>query len=447
MAKVDKKVKDAKPAKTAVKKVKEGKKAVKAKDSKKEKELKKPPVKAKENGTTDDLQTLHRTAFNFPAIDNNGHPLLLESQRDAVPFEELFEADFGDAMKDVPFTVPALHAVTQMGKVLGLNDPTWDDIKRARSETGYTTLCEMYMNPTKIAGVLLDEGPAYVAEMAHDWTWHTRFGCTVRRVVRIETSAEDIMEDIMERGDALTLESLVEEYTNLLDDNASREEVVAFKSSACYRTGLDISLSDSDEDVEACLSTLSDEYAEKGAVRLVHKPLNDYLVRICLDVAAQYNKPVQFHTGLADKEITLTRSSPAHMQPLIAAHPETTFVLLHSSYPYTRDDGYLTLIYSNVFLDFGDMFPAISGHSQQAVIRQMFATAPTNKILWSTDSHWFPESYYLGSLQSRQALFTVLSEMIQAGELTEKQAVAMVENVLFHNSNRVYGLKLDVPDW
>ncbi|KAF9028050.1 amidohydrolase 2 [Hymenopellis radicata] len=394
----------------------------------------------------DDLQTLHRTAFTFPAIDNHAHGLLLESQRDAIPFEALFEAE-GHAMKDVPFTIPALQAVTQMGKVLGLNDPTWDDIKRARSETEYTTLCEIYMNPTKIAGLLLDDGLGGVAELAHDWTWHTRFGCTVWRVVRIETSAEDIMVDIMKRGDALTLESFVEEYTNMLVDNASRAEVVAFKSIACYRTGLDISLSDSVEDVEACLSTLFAQYAEKGTVRLAHKPLNDYLVRICLKVAAQYNKPVQFHTGLGDKEITLTRSSPAHMQPLIAAHPETTFVLLHSSYPYTRDAGYLTLVYANVFLDFGEIFPAISGHGQRAVIRQMFETAPTNKILWSTDGHWFPESYYLGSLQSRQALFAVLSEMVHAGELTEKQAVAIVENLLFHNSNRVYRLKLDVPDW
>ncbi len=40
----------------------------------------------------------------------------------------------------------------------------------------------------------------------------------------------------------------------------------------------------------------------------------------------------------------------------------------------------------------------------------------------------------------------VLSEMVQGEELTEKQAAATVENLLFHNSNRVYRLKLDVPD-
>ena len=37
--------------------------------------------------------------------------------------------------------------------------------------------------------------------------------------------------------------------------------------------------------------------------------------------------------------------------------------------------------------------------------------------------------------------------MIQAGELTEKQAVKVVEDVLFHNSNRIYKLGLEVPAW
>ncbi len=63
MAKVDKKekkVKDAKPVKAVAvkdkskhdKKVKEAKKDVKTKDSKKDREVKKLPVKVKENGTT-----------------------------------------------------------------------------------------------------------------------------------------------------------------------------------------------------------------------------------------------------------------------------------------------------------------------------------------------------------------------------------------------------------
>jgi predicted TIM-barrel fold metal-dependent hydrolase len=64
---------------------------------------------------------------------------------------------------------------------------------------------------------------------------------------------------------------------------------------------------------------------------------------------------VQFHTGLGDRDITLRLSSPAHMQPIIEGFPRTKFVLLHSSYPYTQEAGYLTAMYENVFLDFGEV--------------------------------------------------------------------------------------------
>ena len=62
---------------------------------------------------------------------------------------------------------------------------------------------------------------------------------------------------------------------------------------------------------------------------------------------------VQFHTGFGDNDIALALASPALLQPLIKAYPQVKFVLLHASYPFTREAGYLTSVYSNVFLDFG----------------------------------------------------------------------------------------------
>jgi predicted TIM-barrel fold metal-dependent hydrolase len=99
--------------------------------------------------------------------------------------------------------------------------------------------------------------------------------------------------------------------------------------------------------------------------------------------------------GLGDNDITLTKSSPAHMQPIIKAFPETIFVLLHSSYPYTRDAGYLTSVYKNVYLDFGEIFPFISADAQRTVVRQVLELAPTNKILWSSSSAVYLSPYTL----------------------------------------------------
>lgn len=114
------------------------------------------------------------------------------------------------------------------------------------------------------------------------------------------------------------------------------------------------------------------------------------------------------------------------MQPIIEAYPKATFVLLHSSYPHTRDAGYLTALYANVYLDFGEVFPMVSADGQRDIVRQVFELAPTNKILFSSecflldkikarnsnvrnvaDGHWWPESFYLGTLQAREVLYQV----------------------------------------
>ena len=74
------------------------------------------------------------------------------------------------------------------------------------------------------------------------------------------------------------------------------------------------------------------------------------------------------------------------MQALIKGYPNAKIVLLHSSYPYTREAGYLTAVYSNVFLDFGEIFPFLSAEGQTSVVKQVLELAPTNKIMWSSKS-------------------------------------------------------------
>jgi len=68
---------------------------------------------------------------------------------------------------------------------------------------------------------------------------------------------------------------------------------------------------------------------------------------------------------------------------------------------------------------------------------------PTNKIMFSTDGHWWPESYYIGSVQAREALYEVLKEGVRREEMTEERAVEVVKGALFGNANRVYSLGLE----
>jgi predicted TIM-barrel fold metal-dependent hydrolase len=62
-----------------------------------------------------------------------------------------------------------------------------------------------------------------------------------------------------------------------------------------------------------------------------------------------------------------------------------------------------------VYADIGEVFPFVSREGQEKVVREILELCPTEKILWSTDGHWFPETYLLAVLQVREALEVVSS--------------------------------------
>ena len=136
----------------------------------------------------------------------------------------------------------------------------------------------------------------------------------------------------------------------------------------------------------------------------------------------------------------------SYLQHLIRMFPDVPMVLLHASYPYTREAGYLATVYPNVYLDFGLVFPMLSKHGQKSVVHQMLELTPYSKLLWSSDGHWFAESFALAALQTRETLGEVLQELVVDGVLSYAQAADLARAVLFENSNRLYDLQLQ-PDW
>ncbi|KAI5994360.1 amidohydrolase 2 [Pisolithus albus] len=418
---------------------------------------------------------LASAAFAYPAIDNHAHPLLTEKHRDSLPFEGLYSEAAGEALVDDSIhTLACYRSTFQLAKLFGLKkgEDNWEAVKEKRASLDYAQLCKMCMQPSGIQCILIDDGLSGDRDLVEGYKWHDQYTFSpTRRIVRIEVEAQ---------VDSSTASNLLRVVTVNFEERivtcANDDDVVGFKSIACYRTGLDIAPSEADEDVEKSLLEAWTDYDATGEFRLKHKALNDYLVCIVLRIAGQYKKP-----GLGDNDITLTKSSPAHMQPLIKAFPDTTFVLLHSGYPYSREAGYLTAVYKNVYLDFGEIFPCLSADGQRAAVKQVLELSPTNKLLWSSmhtslyekfdsehfsaDGRWWPESFYLASIQSRQVLYDVIAgnsyhnhnthvarqvfaDCIRREELTESEAAAIVEKMLFHNSNRLYGLgltpKLDI---
>lgn len=290
----------------------------------------------------------------------------------------------------------------------------------------------------------------------------TRSPC--KRIVRIESIAEDIIRRYFADYDkairkidspktrTIFASAVLEQFRAAISAAISDPEVVGFKSVICYRTGLAVPslkelANDGTKRDEAWASLISRNLSGKPT-RLEHDFLNPFFLHVAAELiqkgvsATQHRKPLQLHTGLGDNDISLRLSNPSYLQPFIEEYPNLPIVLLHASYPFTREAGYLASVYENVYLDIGEVFPMVSPHGQEKVVAHALELCPSEKLTWSTDGHWFPETYLLAVIQIREALERVLSEYVEQKSLEAAQAIRIVEDLLFRTSNRLYELNL-----
>ncbi len=362
------------------------------------------------------ISAIHTT----PIIDNHAHPLLIPAAVNKHPLLAITTEAHGDAMRATTSSLSHIRAVKQLSDILGC-PPTWADVVKAinvesaKPHQAWAKRCF-----EGIETVLIDDGLDGKEEV-YEYGWHdklTRSEC--KKIIRIEKVAEEIIDTLFKNPELSpddVFSGLREAFEMVIKDAIEDEDIVGFKSVICYRTGLDIPPHLSIKDVRDAfidhITTLQEDGVSRFK-RLDGQPLNAYLVNKTAHIIANSTgpkKPLQFHTGLGDNDITLTKSSPSHLQHFIKKYPTVPIVLLHASYPWTQEAGYLASVYENVYADIGEVFPFVSKDGQEKVVREILELCPTEKICWSTDGHWFPETYLLAVIQMREA-FEVVRETL-----------------------------------
>ena len=365
-----------------------------------------------------DMDRVREAIRTNPIIDHHAHNLLLPEEQDKHPLMSMTTEASGPALDHTPSTLAHMRAVRQLSEILGCN-PHWRFIQHSlkaqqkRTDDAWARRCF-----EGIETVLIDDG--LDLDIVHPYEWHdrlTRSPC--RRIVRIERVAGVILKDLYEQNQNSIIEGefstsgflleFMEKFSEAISRATADDKVVGFKSVICYRTGLAIPpyRELEDEDVEAKLKLILEH---ENVIEKLSRVENEVLSPLLVHIAARLiersasPKPIQFHTGLGDNDIRLRFSSPSHLQPFIEAYPSVPIVLLHASYPFTKEAGYLASTYTNVYLDIGEVFPMVSQEGQENVIREALELCPSEKLTWSTDGHWFPETYLLAVIQVREAM-------------------------------------------
>lgn len=325
----------------------------------------------------DSLEELKRVIRECPVIDNHAHNLLKLPQLKTHDLLSSTSEAEGEALQDHVQALPHIRAVRQLRALYNLPPSAdWNAILQRRQEVLANDPDDLIRRC--LAGthtILIDDG---LDGSFEDYSWHDQFTTApCKRILRIEAVAADILSVLHKQNELPVGVAVADDeacsvgwvtFINAFEHSIlaalDNTEVVGFKSVICYRSGLDVT-SGSDINVsEAGFRSFKDDFLPNCAqqnFRVQGKGFCDALViSTCILISAGFQnrgtaKPFQFHTGLGDNDISLLRSNPACMQPLVKAFPNVPFVLLHSSYPYTREAGYLAAVYKNVYLDIGEV--------------------------------------------------------------------------------------------
>lgn len=234
-----------------------------------------------------------------------------------------------------------------------------------------------------------------------------------------------------------TFDAVVDELVAAVE-GARAAGYVGLKSIIAYRTGLAVRATTRAEAAGA-FGPVKEQARRDGRLRLATKALTDYLLLRALEIADRQALPVQFHTGFGDADVNLLDANPLHLRALIEAYRQVPFVLLHASYPYVRELGYLAAIYANVYADFGLANPHLAAEIP-SMLRQLLGLTPASKVLYSSDASQIPELFWLAARWGRWGLAVVLDELVALGALTTDEALASARQILGANAARVYGV-------
>ncbi|MEU0480372.1 amidohydrolase family protein [Streptosporangium sp. NPDC006013] len=290
-------------------------------------------------------------------------------------------------------------------------------------------------------------------------------GAGTARVVHIERAEEEV---------ARTAVSGVSYISALAQSLAARAvRAVALKSVTAHRSGLH--LDPARPSRGAVIAAATRRLACPGE-RLIDQVLLRHLLWTAVDVAREYGRPLQFHTGhphyggarqgahagrggravhggrvdvgaFGTPDAVEGRAvpgrygtGPAPMTGFImAVQPVGVPVVLLHCHPFHRRAAYLAGVLPHVYVDVGAALTR-SATGSAAVMAELLELAPFHKQLFGSGGHGVAETCHLGALHYRRGLAGALAARLADGEWSASDAVRVAQMIGSGNARRIYRL-------
>lgn len=166
----------------------------------------------------------------------------------------------------------------------------------------------------------------------------------------------------------------------------------------------------------------------------------DFVFGYCVERATDYDLPVKLHTGY----FASTNRMPLHrvrdnisdLCPLLERFGSTTFVVMHTAYPYTAEAIALAKQYSNAIIDLCWAW-IIDPATTEDFLRRFLVTAPHSKVL-CFGGDYYPIENVVGHAEiARRGLTRALDGLVADGFLSAADGLELVDDLMWRNAARV----------
>jgi predicted TIM-barrel fold metal-dependent hydrolase len=162
------------------------------------------------------------------------------------------------------------------------------------------------------------------------------------------------------------------------------------------------------------------------------RDFEDYMVwRVC-ELLAKHDLPFQIHTG----GVRLQGSNPTLLMNLIEGNPKTKFILFHGGMPWVGESAFIVFRQRNVWLD-SCWLPTTNYTLARRAYQEWLDVMPSDRIMWGADVA-NAEGVYGAAVMTRQCIAEALAEKVIRGEISERVAVRIGEQILRDNALKLF---------
>ena len=232
--------------------------------------------------------------------------------------------------------------------------------------------------------------------------------------------------DMFDLPDDLTLPEYLAAIRQKIKYEKETQGVVALKVAIAYERDLNFH--------RQSINKAAAGFRHDNATAHDIRAFQDYLMDQLLVYAAEFDLPVQIHTGLGQLKGTRAMA----LCDIIERHPDVRYDLFHASFPWTDDVLALAHNFNNVYVDLC-WLPILSTTRAVTFIQEALEVTDAGRLLWGCDT-WTSEESYGALLAAQHALATALGSMTNDRRFSIDQAATIGKRILHQNTQDLFRL-------